>query len=312
MSDSPIIFTVVVPSFQRPERLATCVAAIAHLDYPHDAFELVVVDDGSDPPLEPAVAAAAPTDLNWRCLRQANQGPGAARNLGVAEASGRYISFIDDDAIPDPGWLNAFERALRESPEALVGGSIRNGLPRGRCSTASQQLVSFLYDYFDGSPGRPRFFCSNNIAVRRETFQRLGGFCVTGLGATAEDRELCDRWHHHGLPLIYEPQAGIVHSHAMNLRQYWRQHFRYGQGARYFHLVRAERGQPGLAPEPLSFYWRLMTWPFRDDSKLNPIGQSALFAISQVANAAGYAAERIKPKAHVAELHEPQAAEARP
>ncbi|MEM6259208.1 MAG: glycosyltransferase [Planctomycetota bacterium] len=302
MSDSHVIFTVVVPSYQRPERLATCVAAIGRLEYPREAFELIVVDDGSDPPLESAVAGAAPADLNWRCLRQANQGPGAARNVGVAEGAGRYIAFIDDDATPEPGWLSAFERALDASPQALVGGAIRNGLPRARCSTASQQLVSFLYDYFDGSPGRPRFFCSNNIAVSRETFQRLGGFCVTGLGATAEDRELCDRWHHAGLPLVYEPQAGILHSHAMNLRQYWRQHFRYGQGARYFHLVRADRGQPGLAPEPLSFYWRLMTWPFHDPSELNAWGQSALFAVSQVANAAGYAAERFSPRANAPKI----------
>ena len=78
--DSPR-FSIVIPSYCRPQRLQRCLAAIAQLDYPRDRFEVVVVDDGSEPALESAVAP-------WRnafsinLIRQANAGPAAARNQG--------------------------------------------------------------------------------------------------------------------------------------------------------------------------------------------------------------------------------------
>ena len=46
--ETPARFSVVVPTYNRPARLAACLAAVAALDYPRDAFEVVVVDDGSD------------------------------------------------------------------------------------------------------------------------------------------------------------------------------------------------------------------------------------------------------------------------
>ena len=106
--------SVVVPTFNRPAALASCLDALARQDYPADRYEMIVVDDGSAPTEAAAIAETA-TRHRVRLVRQENRGPAAARNAGVREAHGAYIAFTDDDCMPAPGWkLNAFR------PEGIV------------------------------------------------------------------------------------------------------------------------------------------------------------------------------------------------
>ena len=55
MSDRPF-FSIIIPTYNRPERLTSCLSAIALVDYPRDRFEVIVVDDGSEKPLDDLVA----------------------------------------------------------------------------------------------------------------------------------------------------------------------------------------------------------------------------------------------------------------
>jgi len=291
-------FSIVVPTYQRPERLAACVRAVAGLRPPDGGFELIVVNDGGDDP-EPVIAEAVASSqaaIDWRCLNQNNAGPAAARNHGVAHARGRFIAFTDDDCTPELSWLTSLAPHLDRAPDALVGGSIVNRLPHA-ASMASQQLIDYLYRYFDGRPGRPRFFCSNNMALTRDAFERVGAFDVSILRAAAEDRELCDRWHHRGLPLVYAPDAVVGHAHAMTVRQFWRQHVNYGRGAHYFRAARAADGRGGVRREPWAFYFGLLAHPFRDRVVGHPLRQAALMVLSQIANTAGYIAQSRHPAA---------------
>ena len=279
-----------MPTFQRPERLAACVRAVARLHSPPGGVELIVVNDGGSDPGPIIAASDGVESLVWRCLHQDNAGPAAARNLGVRHARGSRIAFTDDDCTPEPTWLTALAPHLDRNPDVLVGGSIVNRLPHAG-SIASQQLIDYLYRYFDGRPGRPRFFCSNNMALSRDAFERVGGFEVTDLRASAEDRELCDRWHHRGLSLVYEPTAVVGHAHAMTVRQFWQQHFNYGRGAYYFRVARAADGRGDVRREPWEFYFGLLAHPFYDRIVGCPLRQAALMLLSQVANTAGYVAQ---------------------
>ena len=294
-------FSVVVPTYQRPECLARCVQGISQLNYPTDDFELVVVDDGSTVPLEATIAKAAGDCLQWRCIRQTNAGPGIARNTGATHARGQFIAFTDDDCVPAADWLSALDRHLRHDANAMVGGRIINALPQCPYATASQQLVAYLYGYFDGRPDRPRMFCSNNMAMSLKHFHELGGFDKCFFRAAAEDREFSDRWHHRGLALHYAPDATVHHWHAMNLGLFWRQHFNYGRGAHRFHRLRAPDQRGTVSPEPLSFYWHLMTYPLRESWGPRGWRQVVLMGVSQVANTLGCLAERYhlgKPLPH--------------
>ncbi len=69
-------FSIVIPSYSRPGQLAECLRALSRLEYPRDRFEVIVVDDGGDRPLDEVIAPFE-SNLTLTLLRQANAGPAA-------------------------------------------------------------------------------------------------------------------------------------------------------------------------------------------------------------------------------------------
>ena len=294
MSSIPF-FSVVVPTYNRPDRLATCLQALAAQDYPRDRYEVVVVDDGSSHPMDNVVApyehAPAQSGLQITLHRQANAGPAAARNAGADLAKGPLLAFTDDDCMPSPTWLSGFADRLKQKPEAMIGGRSLNALPNNLYSTASQALIDYLYAYYS-APNKAMFFASNNIAMTKENFVAVGGFDVSFPLAAAEDRDFCDRWQHKKLPMVYAPEVTLRHAHHLSLRSFWRQHFGYGRGAFCFHQVRARRQTERIQIEPLKFYSELLMYPLKRQDVRFPLFVSGLFFLSQVATTVGFFWER--------------------
>ena len=284
-------FSVVVPTYNRPERLAVCLAALDHLDYPRDRFEVIVVDDGSARPPDATVAVFRDR-LAVALVAAPHAGPAAARNTGAARAAGTHLAFTDDDCAPDPGWLQALAISLVAAPHALVGGRTVNALPDNPYATASQLLVDYLYGYYNTEAGGARFFASNNMALATDRFHALGGFDTTFPLAAGEDREICDRWRAHGWPLVYAPAAIVRHAHALTLRRYWRQHLNYGRGAFYFHRARARRGDGRIRVEPSRFYLEFGRYPWRRVRGPRVVPLATLLVLSQVGNTLGFMQER--------------------
>lgn len=103
MGQEQPFFSIIIPTYNRPERLATCIQSLAHLDYSRDRFEVIVVDDGSPMPLEPVVAPFQ-NKFDVTLIKQPNAGPATARNTGAARASGQFLVFTDDDCMPLIGY----------------------------------------------------------------------------------------------------------------------------------------------------------------------------------------------------------------
>lgn len=287
MSEASPLFSVVVPTFGRPDRLAACLRSLAALDPPADGLEVVVVDDGGGVALDLALAPVRDR-LDLALVEIPHAGPAAARNAGAQRARGRFLAFTDDDCLADRGWLRALEAPLREDPTRLVGGRTVNGLPGNACSSASQALLDFLYARLNAVPGDARFFASNNMALARERFEALGGFDAGFPMAAGEDRDLCDRQRHAGGRLLAAPDAVVTHSHDLGLRAFARQHFDYGRGTRRFHERRAARAGHRVRLEPPGFYVDLLRYPFRAFSGARAWRIAALTLLAQAANAAGF------------------------
>ncbi len=148
MSGRPVV-SVVVPTRGRPGALKRCLESLSRQDYPTDAFEIVVIDDGSPQPVTlPDFGSGASLTLQ----RQAQGGPAAARNHGLEHARGEYVAFIDDDCEASPDWLRELVSALQQHPGAGVGGPVVNDLARNPFSEASQALVSFLCEVLQREP----------------------------------------------------------------------------------------------------------------------------------------------------------------
>ncbi len=280
------VFSVVVPTYNRPQPLQGCLKALSQIDYPSDCYQVIIVDDGSAQPLD-AVVGPFRAELDVALLRQENAGPAAARNAGAKFARGQYIVFTDDDCMPASDWLEQFAIALEHHPDAMIGGHTVNALPQNLYSTASQALIDYIYEYY-GSTDAGIFFASNNIAMSRSHFLEIGGFDVSFPLAAAEDRELCDRWQQYGYPMRYAPKATIQHAHALSLKSFWRQHFGYGRGAFCFHKAKAQRTEKTIRVEPITFYTDLLTYPLKQEEVSVPLQVSSLFFLSQVATATGF------------------------
>lgn len=285
------LFSVIIPTFDRPQPLAACLDALAATTLPPSAYEVIVVDDGGAIDPAPVVARLAPR-LPVRLLAQPHRGPAAARNTGVAAAHGHLLAFTDDDCLPSPTWLERLAERFDQQPDAAIGGRTLNALVDNPFARASQTLNHYLYDYYLTTPRDNSFIATNNLAVPRARFLALGGFATGFVVPAAEDREFCNRWRHHGSRLVFAPEVIVYHAHHLTLSGFMRQHFNYGRGAHHYHRARAAHHQPSVKLEPLAFYHGLLRYPFRQGGG-KAIGQAILLAFSQAVYAAGYFGERM-------------------
>ena len=238
--------SVVVPTICRyPDELVRTVDALLDQDYPN--FEVIVVDNrvGEHPPLP-----EFRDDPRIRTVRESRPGASSARNRGVSLSNGSFIAFTDDDAAVDPGWLRALGTrfALDESIDA-IGGLVRplelDTRPQlwfeefygGFTRSFSLQLMSndrvgvddVLFPYDVG-----RFGAGNNMAMRRSTLDRIGGFDPRlGVGTPTkggEDPGAFLKIIASGGTVAFEPAALVRHSHRRTQHEFMVQVFGYGTG----------------------------------------------------------------------------------
>jgi glycosyltransferase involved in cell wall biosynthesis len=287
--EQELLFSIIIPTYNRPERLTTSLKSLTNLNYPCDRFEVIIVDDGSDIELDSLITQFH-SQLHLTLIRQPNTGPATARNTGAKHAKGKYLAFTDDDCTTTPNWLNTLAARFTAAPnDTMIGGRTLNALPGNSYSTASQVLIDYLYSYYNSGGKQLQFFASNNFALPAIGFQAIGGFDSTFPLAAGEDRELCDRWLRKGYKMIYAPEVQVYHAHELSLPKFWRQHFNYGRGAFCFHKNRAKQNSEKIKVEALPFYWNLLIYPLSTQMPpLIALFTCGLLFISQVANVAGF------------------------
>lgn len=172
--------SVVVVSRGRPQALTRCLTGLGQLLHP--TFEIVVV---ADPAGLAAIAAAGWTGrIKSVAFDQANIS--TARNLGIGQAAGDLVAFIDDDAVPEPTWLSHLAAALGAAGVVAAGGSVRgrNGISfqwparavRGDAGTQSLTVPDRRPALFPGRPGLGIKTEGTSMAFRRDVLARIGGF----------------------------------------------------------------------------------------------------------------------------------------
>jgi glycosyltransferase involved in cell wall biosynthesis len=277
-------FSIVIPTYGRPESLERLVRSLTGLAYPSDRFEVVVVDDGGPVDLETRLVPYRDR-LNLTMLWQPNEGPGAARNVGARKAQGRYLAFTDDDCVVDSGWLRALAGALGSADRAICGGRTLNRLEGNIYCEATQLLVEYLFAHYNPTRTFGAFFPTNNMSVSREGFLEIGGF--DGSLRFGEDRDLCYRWAARGYAFLDAPDAVVRHAHGLTFASFLRLHHCYGEGT---HRFRKGCSKKGLPPLPIShplWYVNLVLSGVRARQGWRGLTLSALLAATQAASLSG-------------------------
>ena len=286
-------FSVIIPTYNRPRQLRSCLKALSSLDYPRDCFEVIVVDDGNNVSMGPIVSSFKDR-LDVTLVRQWHGGPAAARNTGAMQAKGEFLAFTDDDCTPASDWLHNLAARFIKASDPAVGGKTINALRGNRYSVASQIIVDYLCRWYNTDPEQAGFSASNNLAIPAKGFHAIGGFDTTFTRAAGEDREFCDRWLYHGYRLVYASEVLVYHRHSLTFGTFLSQHFKYGRGAFRFH--QAERVRHNLKRarlQPFSFYQYLVKAPFLRATGQQAFMLSGLMLICQISTAVGYSWEQV-------------------
>ncbi len=215
--------SVILCTHARPAYLRACLAGLAAQS--RGGFEVLVVDSASPPAAAAAIADAA-AEAGARLLRTDQPGLSRARNLGLAEASGRWVAYLDDDAVPEPGWAAALLDRIAVLPEraAALGGRILPAweapLPGWWPPSLRGVLTIVEWEGFGEAgvdlPAGVEIYGAN-MAFAAAPLREIGGFSQT-LGRvgdrllSGEEVEVVEGLRARGHRAFYEGAAAVRHS----------------------------------------------------------------------------------------------------
>ncbi len=213
--------SIIVCTYNRSRHLASVLESLSTQQTPEGfQWEVLVIDNNSRDDTQAVFEEFARRGkLQVRYVMETRQGLSHARNRGIAEASGEYLAFIDDDALADAHWVIELSNALDRYKCDCVGGKIYlkhvNPLPRW----LTKELWGFLacLDYGDTPLKLPtQYIYGTNMAFTRRILNIVGEF-NTELGRTGylpiggEETDLIDRIRAFHGEVYYVPSAIVNH-----------------------------------------------------------------------------------------------------
>ncbi|HEU4325429.1 MAG TPA: exopolysaccharide biosynthesis glycosyltransferase EpsD [Roseiflexaceae bacterium] len=240
--------SVIIPTYNRLDRLRRVLAALEHQTVEPECFEVVVVVDGSTDGTDTFLAGYG-GPLRLTPVFQPNSGVAAARNNGVARASGELILFIDDDVVPAPDLL-AEHLAAHErcpGPTVVLGPMLTpEDFAMSPWVRWEQAMLMKQYEAMLAGEWAPtaRQFYTGNSSLAREHILAAGGFDERF--RRAEDVELAFRLSDQGLRFVFNPAAIGYHYAERSFRSWITTPYLYGRNDVIF---AREKGQEWLLPK---------------------------------------------------------------
>ena len=242
--------SVVIPTYNRAEKLDRCLESLKRQDLAQESFEVLVVDDGS---IDSTPGILEKWRGEWSRLKifqQKNAGQGIARNKGIKEARGQVILFIGDDIYGSENFLTSHVNFHKDHPQkdyACLGLTdwydkesitpymhwLTHGGPQfAYHKLTPHQAVSFWHFY------------TSNISIKKDLLENT--FFDTAFKAYGwEDIELGYRLMQKGLKLIYHPEALAYHDHFMHEKSLKEHMQKIGKSALLF-----QKKQPNVSIVP--------------------------------------------------------------
>jgi glycosyltransferase involved in cell wall biosynthesis len=231
-----IRFSCILPTYNRCDVVEQTLRQLIALDYPDDAYEVIVADNSTDgtPGMVERVGAGSPVPI--RLLSSANRLPAVKRNEAIRMARGRYVVLMNDDLWVRPDFLLEHERAQRATtvPTAVLG-HVEQSKQMDQ-TPFIEWYQPFAYHELVGRAGVPLewlYFWSMNISVpRSELVGRNLMFHEDWAEIGSEDVELGWRWAQAGNQIVYDPNAWGEHYHPHTLASACRLQESVGRGLR--------------------------------------------------------------------------------
>ena len=233
-TDRAPLLSVVIPTYGKAETLPLVVRALERQIVPRDAFEVVVIDDGSPDGTAGTLARLiAESPLRLRCFRQQNRGVSSARNRGVLESRGTIILFIQDDIVAAPDLLSRHLALHARHPEVTAAAAGRVVWPPDWSLDHFMRWLDrggpqFKYHEVTGQSTLDyRHFYTCNVSLKRAALiaHPFDEEIVYGF----EDIELAYRLQAEGFVFHFDELALGYHHHRRSFEDFKRRQFTAGQ-----------------------------------------------------------------------------------
>ena len=265
--------SLIIPVYNDQSGLDSCLRALGDQSLPCQQFEVIVVDNASQPEME------LPKDANLNCILKTCEKPGsyAARNVGVRIANGEVIAFLDADCLPEKDWLEQGLKAVQDTPpKTLIGGEVQLTLSEKPTAVELYQcLTGFGQQYNIEQQG---FSATANLFVRREQALLIGEFNENLL--SGGDREWSWRARALGFDIKFSPGAQVATAPRKSLSAAIKQARRIAGGRYHFRklsVVDSPRDEKGLAPRRSA--WKA-TWWILTQGDLSLKDRSRVFSVA--------------------------------
>lgn len=199
----PCFVSVIIPVYNDQPGINACLQALDLQTWPKDCYEVIVIDNKSDPPIkiDPSL------NSNIRLITCLKPGSYAARNAGISESQGEVLAFTDADCLPDPDWIRAGVAALNKNRgNYIIGGEVK-------LSLSSKPTAVELYQYLNGFMQRENieergFSATANMFCTHSQAHDTGNFNEMLL--SGGDREWCWRAADIGFPTKYDQKVKVT------------------------------------------------------------------------------------------------------
>ncbi|MBM3335736.1 glycosyltransferase, partial [Candidatus Sumerlaeota bacterium] len=246
--------SVIIPTRNRAEHLARCLDALRRQTLPPERFEVLVVDNGSEPSsLALARQAMERTPFRATLLVEPRPGPAAARNRGIENAHGHRILFIGDDILASPQLLAEHLLAAERHTDCAILG-FTDWAPDLRVTPfmlylAPEHGAQFRYATIaDPLNCGYQFFYASNISLPRRWLD-IERFDETFPYACLEDADLGYRLQKRGLEIVFHPLAMAYHDHLIRFRDFLKRMEQQGEGMAHLYRKFPElRSDPNMIP----------------------------------------------------------------
>jgi len=189
--------SIIIPTYKRNDLLEQCLEALENSfagGRVPDEVQVIVSDDAAGLPSKESLSGKFDF-VQW--VQGPSSGPAANRNCGAAQAESDFLVFLDDDCLPESGWIQAYQEG-RQHADVCEGMTL-----------ADREQMRFDEECPVNKTGGYLWSC--NFGILKALFEKVGGFDASFPYAAMEDVDLHEKIKNEGVEVLFIPEAKVIH-----------------------------------------------------------------------------------------------------
>ena len=220
---APVSLSIIIPTYNRKDRLKQCLGVLLNQSYPHNKYEIIIVDDGSTDGTEEAIKNINKPNITY--IKQQNKGAGAAINTGAKMANGDILAFTEDDCVVSNNWVDTITDLFNKYPQtaAFAGECVdlfyrkqeESNVPCN-CDDFKKMRLNRISTYIG----------NGSFAIKKEIFEKIGGYDESF--RVQEDCEFNIRLLKQGYEIFISPKLKAAHYTDHRIKNVFKKAFDFG------------------------------------------------------------------------------------